>query len=265
MPGLRSAIRDIVTAVLAATGLVAACAAASSADIKVFSSGAPSEVAKALAPAFSQATGDTVTLTVGPLAEIQAKILAGARPDVVILPAPAIEALVASGKLRADSRLDLARVAIGVAIRSGAPVPDISSVDAVRNMLLAAKSVAHPDPQGGGFTGAHIARMIERMGIADVVKPKVRLGFAISGGVASIAKGDVEVGLFNISEIVPIEGVTLVGPLPPELQSYITFAGAIAADSEVPDAAKAILQSLQDPRSQQAWGKGGMEALASGR
>ena len=103
--------------------------------------------------------------------------------------------------------VDLARVGIGVVVKEGAPLPDISTVDALRKTLLNAKSIAHPDPKGGGFTGAHIDRMFERLGIADAVRPKVMLGYAFTGGVANIAKGVAEIGLFNISEIVPVKGV----------------------------------------------------------
>ena len=102
-------------------------------------------------------------------------------------------------------------------MKEGAPLPDVSTVDALKQTLLNAKSIAHPDPKGGGFTGAHIDRMFERLGIADAVRPKVKHGYAFTGGVASIAKGDAEIGIFNISEIVPIQGVRLVGPLPAEL------------------------------------------------
>jgi molybdate transport system substrate-binding protein len=252
-------------AALAATLVVAARAPATSADIQVFSSGAPSEVARGLAPAFRQASGHGVVVAVGTVTEVQQKLRAGEHADAVILPAPVVEALTSAGTLRPGSRVDLARVGIGVAVRKGAPLPDISSVDAIRKMLLQAKSIAYPDPQGGGFTGAHLARMMERLGIADAVKPKTRLGFAIAGGMDAVAKGEVEVGLFNISEILPVEGATLVGPLPPELQSYITFAGAVHAKSAAPDVAQAFLQSLRDPKWRETWAKGGLETIGNGR
>ena len=143
-------------------------------------------------------------------------------------------------------------------------MPDISTVDALRKTLLEARSIVHPDPQGGGFTGAHIARMMVRLGIADAVRPKVTLMFAIGGGVAAVAKGDVEIGLFNISEIVPIVGVTLAGPLPAELQNYLTFAGALHVGSASPEPASAFLRSLSDPTARDAWKAGGFEPLGSG-
>ena len=169
---------------------------------------------KDVATEFNRANGDHVTVTVGNLSAIQDKISAGETPDIVVFPKPAIAGLGKAGKLSAGSEVDLARVGIGIAVRDGAALPDISSVDAIRKLLLNARSIVHPDPAGGGFTGAHIARMIANMGIADVVKPKLTLLYAIGGGVAAVAKGDAEIGIFNISEILPVEGVKLVGPLP---------------------------------------------------
>jgi molybdate transport system substrate-binding protein len=136
-------------------------------------------------------------------------------------------------------------------------------VDALRKTLLNARSIAHPDPAGGGFTGAQIARMFAQLGIAEAVKPKVVLMYAFTGGVENIAKGDAEIGLFNISEILPVKGVTLVGPLPPEVQNYITFAGALHAGSGSTDAPAAYLRSLSDPGARDTWKTSGFEMLGS--
>jgi molybdate transport system substrate-binding protein len=232
-----------------------------SADIRVYSSGAPGQVAQSLAATFSNATGHRILLTVGTILEIQQKLAAGDKPDVVILPAPTIDALDKTGALRSGSRIDLARVGIGVAVRAGASLPDISTVNAVRRMLIEARSIVYPDPVGGGFAGAQIARMMTRLGIAEAVKPKASHLFAIGGGTAAVAKGDVEIGLFNISEILPAKGVTLVGPLPQDLQSYIVFSGAVLAGSASPEPALAFLRSLTDPNADAAWTTGGFEPL----
>jgi molybdate transport system substrate-binding protein len=231
------------------------------ADIHVFTSGAPADVQKVLARPFAEATGHRVLFTVGNLSAVQSKLSAGESPDVVVFPAPAIDTLDKAGKLRPDSRLTLARVGIGVAIRKGAPLPDVSNVDAFRKTLLAARSIVHSPPEGGGFTGAHIARVFERLGIADAVKPKVRLLYAIGGGTEAVAKGDAEIGLFNISEILPEPGVTLVGPFPAELQNYITFAGALYANDAAPAPGAEFLRWLADPKARDAWQAGGFEPL----
>ena len=260
MEYIRSAGVSLAT-VLVAFGLGAGYSA--SADVRVFTSGAPSEVEKDLAAKFFEATGHHILITVGTLAAIQEKSAAES-PDVVVLPVPAMEALAKAGTLRPGSRVDLARVGIGVVVREGAPLPDISTGAAIRKMLLDARSIAHPDPKGGGIAGAHISRMMEQMGIADAVKPKISLMYAIAGGVEAVAKGDAEIGLFNVSEILPVRGVTLVGPLPAELQSYIVFSGALHVGSASPEPALSFLQSLSDPKARDAWKTGGFEALGGG-
>jgi molybdate transport system substrate-binding protein len=232
-------------------------------EIRVFTSGAPSAVQKVMAAKFTDTTGHRVVFTAATLQEIRSQLSGNQKPDVVVLPAPAVESLDKEGALRSGSKTNLARVGIGVAIKEGTPLPDISSVDALRQTLLNARSIAHPDPGGGGFAGAQIARMFERLGIADAVKPKVVLMYAFTGGVANIAKGDAEIGLFNISEILPVKGVTLVGPLPQELQSYITFAGAVHGGSASPDIAAAYLRSLTDVNTRETWKLGGFELLGN--
>jgi molybdate transport system substrate-binding protein len=236
----------------------AATSPAAAADIRVYTSGAPADVQKLLAPAYAAATGHRLVLTVGTLAAIVDKAAVDTL-DAVVLAGPAIETLDKKGVLRAGSRVELARVGIGVTVRAGAPRPDVSSVDALRKLLLDAKSIVHPDPQGGGITGAHIARMIERMGIAEAVKPKVKYLFAIGGGVEAVAKGDAEVGLFNISEILPVAGAALAGPFPAELQSYVSFAGAVHAMSGETQPAQDYLRWLSQPPARDAWTKGGFE------
>jgi molybdate transport system substrate-binding protein len=245
--------------VLAFTFLLFAALPSFAADLQVYSSGAPAQVAQGLVARFLAATGHRVVLTSATIAEMQRRLAAGERPDAIILPGPTIEALDKAGSLVAGSRIDLARVGIGVAVRAGASLPDISTPDAVRKLLVDARSIVHPDPVGGGFAGAQIARMIARLGIADLVKAKTSYKFAIGGGTAAVANGDAEIGLFNISEIIIDKGVALAGPLPGELQSYIVFAGAVHAASASPDAARAFLHALAAPAAREAWTRGGLE------
>jgi molybdate transport system substrate-binding protein len=239
--------------------------AASAADIQVFTSGAPSAVQKRLTPAFTKATGHNVIITAETLGAIRKRLSGDAKPDVVVLPRPVMDGLGKAGALRPGSMINLARVGIGIVVREGAPLPDISTSDGLRKTLLNAKSIAHPDPKGGGFTGVHIDRMFERLGIAETVRPKVVLGYAFTGGVANIAKGVAELGIFNISEIVPVQGVRLVGPLPAEHQSYIVFAGALHVRSASPGPAAAYLRSLSEPAALEAWKVGGFEAVPGGK
>jgi molybdate transport system substrate-binding protein len=233
-------------------------------DIRVFSSGAPAEVVQRLAARFAQETGHRVLFTVANPATIQRRLAAGESADIVILPAPIITSLEAAGAMHPGSRVDLARVGVGVVVREGAPRPGISTVDAVRQLLLDARSIVFPDPSGGGQTGAALARMIARLGVADAVRPKLTLMQAIAGGVALVANGDAEVGMFNISEVLPVKGVTLVGPLPPELQSYIVFTAAIPASNAAPAPAQAFIKLLSDPVADADWKAGGLESMRGG-
>jgi molybdate transport system substrate-binding protein len=130
---------------------------AAAAEIQVLTSGAPAAVQKVLAEKFTATTGDRVVLNAATLQEVRSQLSGDQKPDVIVLPGPAIESLDKQGALRPGSKTNLARVGIGVAVKEGAPLPDISTVDALRKTLLNARSIAHPDPSGGGFAGAQIA------------------------------------------------------------------------------------------------------------
>src|SRR6188472_3285308 len=233
---------------------------AAAADISVFSSGAPAGVEKVLAAQFTRESGHRVVFTVANPATVQQKLSAGEVPDIVILPAPIIDALAKTGVLRPASRVDLARVGVGLVVREGAPLPDISTADGVRTALLRARSIVIPDPAGGGQTGAALVRMIAQLDIAEAIKPKLTLKQAIAGGVALVAKGEVDLGMFNISEVLPVKGVTLAGPLPSELQSYIVFAAALHTDSTSAAAAKNFIELLSAPAAREQWKAGGLES-----
>jgi molybdate transport system substrate-binding protein len=253
-------------AIGAATMLVCIGAArfADAADIRVYCTGAPSVAAKAVAADFAKAAGHHLSFTVGPPVTIERDLAAGDQADLVIVPAPVAAKLIASGTLRAGSAIDLARVGIGVVVRAGARAPDISSAAAIRKLLTDARSIVYPDPTaGGGSAGRAIAQMIERMGLTDTMRPKLTRAAAIGGGVALVADGKTEVGFFNISEILPIPGVTMVGPLPADLQSYIVFAAAIPARNTAPEPAAAFIQALAAPAASEAWRKSGMEPVTA--
>jgi molybdate transport system substrate-binding protein len=235
---------------------------AQAAEIRVYCTGAPSVAARIVAADFAKATGHHFTFTVGQPAAVEHDLASGDDADVVIVPAPVAAELNRSGALRAGSAVDVARVGIGVVVRAGAPAPDISSAAAIRKLLIDARSVVYPDPNsGGGSAGRAIAQMIDRMALTDIVRPKLTRTAAIGGGVALVADGKAEVGFFNISEILPIPGVTLVGPLPADLESYIVFAAAIPARNTAPEAAAAFIQALAAPAANEAWRKSGMEPV----
>jgi molybdate transport system substrate-binding protein len=250
--------------ILAIAMLAGAVQIAAAADIRVYSTGAPAEAVKAIAVDFTHDTGHHVSLTVGQPVTIEGDLAAGDKADVVILPAPVVAMLNGTGALRTGSVVDVARVGIGVVVRDGAPRPDIADAAALRGLLLKARSIVYPDPvSGGGSAGRAIARMIDRMGLTDTVRGKLTLASAIGGGVERVAGGEAEVGFFNLSEIVPIKGVTLVGPLPAELPTYIVFDAAIPKSDPAPEPAAAFIKRLADPAARPAWQSAGLEPVAA--
>jgi molybdate transport system substrate-binding protein len=259
---MRTAALSTRCATLAASLAVAPIAGAD--EIRVLSTGAPAEIVKHLAAKFARESGHRILVTVANPATILQKLSGGETPDIVVAPAPVVDSLAKSGTLLPGSRVDLARVGVGAVVREGAPLPEISTVDAVRKMLAGARSIVYPDPAGGGQTGAALARMIDRMGLTEIVKPKLTLRQAIAGGVALVADGAAEIGLFNISEVLPVGGVALVGPLPPGLQSYIVFAAAIHARSASPAPARALIEAMSDPSAREHWKAGGLESVRGG-
>ena len=246
--------------VLLASSTLCVALSVSAADLQVIAGAGIAAPLKEIVAQFEKTTGHKLVIRYGTTPEL-IKMATGGPFDLAVVPVDVMRNDAARARFAAGATPEVARVGIGVAVRAGAPKPDISTPEALKRTLLNAKSIAHPDPKGGGFTGAHIDRMFERLGIADTVRPKVRLGFAFAGGVDSVAKGEVELGLFNISEIVPAKGVTLVGPLPDEHQNYLVFAGALHARGASPGPAAAYLRALIEPGADAAWIAGGMEAL----
>lgn len=247
--------------------LIVATTAANATEIHVYSSGAPAVAAKVIAADFARASDEHFDFTVAQPAIIQADLAAGETIDVVILPKPLVTTLTGNGVLRNDSAANVARVGAGIVVRAGVPTPKISDVAAIRQLLRDAHSIAYPDPAevGGGSTGLAVARMIEKLGLTDIVRPKLMVKSAIGGGVALVAEGKAEIGIFNISEIMPVKGVTLVGPLPSELQNYILFTAAIPVKSSVPEPASAYIKRLTDPATRPAWQNAGLEPAAPSR
>jgi len=197
--------------------------------------------------------------TVGALSK---RIEGGEVFDLAVLTPAAVNDLAAKGKFVAGSRHNLARVGVGVVVKEGAPKPDIGSVDAFKQALLAAKSVAYIDPAAGGSSGIYVSSLLDKLGVAAEVKPKAKL---IHGGAVAehIAKGEAELGIHQISEILPVKGITLVGPLPAEIQNYTVYAAGLGANGKAGDAAKALLEALSGPAAATVLKSKGMEPAGS--
>ena len=215
------------------------------ADIRLGTTRAVATILNEIGAQFEQSTGHTLRVSsdLGP--NIIKRINAGEKFDLIIVGPTQIDELIKAGRLVAATRTGIVRSGIGVEVRAGAPKPDISSVDAFKKTLLNAKSIGYLKE---GASGVYIAGMLERLGIADAIKAKVtRPETDIVSEL--VAKGEIELGMVVSTQILTTKGVVLVGPLPPELQSYVTFFGAISSDSPAVDAAKSLVEFLKGPRA----------------
>ena len=244
----------IVTALLAAGGL----ASASAAELKVLTAGAFRQVVVALVPAYEKQSGNTVVVENDTAGGLKKKIEGGEAFDVAVITPAVLKELTASGKIAAGSSVNVASVGVGVVVKEGAAKPDISTVDAFKRALLAAKSVAYIDPASGGSSGIYIDKLLERLGIADQVRPKAKL--KKGGHVADlIVSGEAELGLHQISEIVPVKGAALVGPLPTEIQNTTTYAAGLSASTQNKAAAQALMQVFSGAEAAAVLKSKGME------
>jgi molybdate transport system substrate-binding protein len=235
---------------------------AAAAEIKVLTAGAFKQVLVALVPDFEKQTGHKVIVENETVGALTKRIEGGEAFDVAVLTPGAVNNLTEKGKFVAGSRANLARVGVGVMVRAGAPAPDISSVEAFKRALIAAKSVAYIDPASGGSSGIYVSGLLDKLGIADQVKPKAKLK---QGGYVAdlIVKGEAELGIHQISEIVPVKEVTLVGPLPAEIQNYTVYAAGLGANAKDGEAAKALIKALTGPAAADVLKSKGMEAAGS--
>jgi molybdate transport system substrate-binding protein len=216
------------------------------AELTVLSAGAFASVARALIPAFEARTGNTVALRNDTVGALLHRIEAGEAFDVVLMSPAGLDELTRSGKIAPGSSVQLARVGIGVGVKSGAPAPDIGTVAAFRTAMLQARAVAYIDPASGGSSGIYLAKLFRTMGIADAMAPKSVL---INGGLAATAvvDGRADLVVQQISEVIAVPGIALVGPLPAEIQNWTTYAGAVASGSAGAEAAGAFLADLAGP------------------
>ncbi len=231
---------------------------ADAAEIKVFSAGAMKTIVTELAEPFRQETGHAVVITAGTVGQLRQKVTAGEPADVVIVTDAAIDDLARQALVVPGTRTDLARTGMGIAVRQGAPLPDISTPEALKRTLLAARSFVYIDPASGGTSGIHFASVLQRLGIADAVKDKQILW---PGGLAAevVAKGQAELVAHQISEIVPVRGVTLVGPLPKELQKVTTYSAGLVAKSAMPDPARTFIAYLARPALKPKFAAAGLD------
>jgi molybdate transport system substrate-binding protein len=238
---------------------------ANAAEVKVMISGGLTAAYKALIPEYERASGNTVVTAFGPSMgttqnAIPVRLERGEPVDVLILVGYALDDLIKRGKAVADSRTDLVRSPIGIAVRAGAPKPDISSVDALKRTLLAAKSVAYSDSASGVYVSTEL---FSRLGIAEEMKGKAKMIPATPVG-EIVAHGDAEIGFQQISELMPVQGIDIIGQLPAEVQKITVFSAGVSTTSKEPDAAKSLIKFLASPQAAPVLIKAGLEPVPAG-
>jgi molybdate transport system substrate-binding protein len=238
-----------------ASGLLLLSGTAHSADIKVLSTQATEQAYKELVPQFEKAAGHKVTTVFTGTLDADKRLAAGESYDMLIMSSGSIDGHIKDGKVAGGSRVDLAKSGVAVGVKAGAPKPDISSVEALKKTILAAKSIGYST----GPSGIYIISLFEKLGVADAVKSKLKqtpTGVFVGSIVAS---GEVEIGFQQVSELSTFAGVDYVGPLPEAVQRYTVFSSGIIAGAKETDAAKALVKFLTAPAAAPAFKKQGME------
>ena len=227
---------------LAVAALLFTYSAAQSAELKVLSGNGSKAAVRELCLQFEKATGHKVDLSFGVNPEVKSKIEAGERFDVVVGNPPIIDALIKDNMV-VGPRVDFGRAGLGVAVKSGAPKPDISSVESFKRALLASKTVAFP---GKGASGIYFVSLLDRMGIKSEMQGKLK-PMAAEDTVEVVARGEADMVVVVSTRISDVPGVDRVGPIPAELQTQIGFAAGLSASTKEPDAAKALIRFLSAP------------------
>ena len=237
---------------------------AEAAELKVLSAIGMQSVLEDLGPKFERVTGHKLAISFATAGAAVKRAQGGEAADVVITTRQGIDGLVKSGKAAADNVNVLASAGISVAIRKGAPKPDISSPDALKRTLLAAKSISYVEPASGGASGIHFAKVLDRLGITSDMKSKTVFPNSKTPAEVGVlvANGDAEIGVHIIVELISVAGIDIVGPLPGDLQNTIVFASAIMANAKDAEASRALVNFLRTPEAAAVIKAKGMEPVA---
>jgi molybdate transport system substrate-binding protein len=231
---MRLAISLALFSLLAASG-------ADAAELKIMATGSMAEPLKELGEAFAHKTGHSLTFSLGTTGVVMNKIKGGEKSDVIVISAEAADALERDGTILASTRADVANSLLGVAVKKGAPLPDIATPEAFKNAVLSARSISYPDPKLGATSGVYIESLFEKLGIAGPAKAKATVK-PIGAQVAdAVAKGEIELGLTFLSELVPNKEITLAGPFPDAIQNPTLYTAAVSSGSANAQAARAFV------------------------
>ncbi len=237
-------------AIACAAALIAVTGPAQAAEIDAMITTAMKAAVEELAPPFERAGGHMLRVSYGPSGGLARRLNGGEAADLIVVGSEVLDELIKQGKV-APGGTDVARTGIGIAVRKGAPKPDVSSAEALKRALLAAKSIGHTAPAGGGVTAAHVMGVLEKLGIAAEVAPKVKLAAGGPNGRVSVlvSSGEAEIGLQQVSELMSNPEVEVIGMLPPELQQITTYSAGVTTASRQAEAAKAFIRHLAAPEA----------------
>jgi molybdate transport system substrate-binding protein len=224
--------------------------------LKLISSMATREVLNELAARYERDTQQKIATEAAGGVDVAKRVQNGEAVDIVVLASNAIDKLIADGKVLAGSRVDLVQSGVSIAVRAGAPKPDISSEDAVKRAVLAAKTVSYST----GPSGVYLEKMFARWGILEDIRARIVVPPPGKPVGSLVADGSVELGFQQLSELINLAGIEVVGPLPPAIQTITIFSGGVAANSQQADAARAVLKFMASPAAADAKKRHGMEA-----
>lgn len=255
-----------MTAIVRAAALAAAmfvtAGVVQAAELHALITTAMKDAVDELLPRFAHDSGNTVSMSFGPSGGVARRFLSGEPSDIIVIDSAAVDSLIKQGKLM-PGRTDIASTGIGICVKKGAPHPDVSTPEALKRALLAAKTIGHTDPAGGGITALHIQRMFERLGIAAEIAPRIRLAAGGPNGRVSVlvSSGEAEIGLQQVSELLTNPGVEVIGMLPAELQQITIYSAGIASGTKDAAAANALIGALTAPAAKLIYKAGGLDPL----
>jgi molybdate transport system substrate-binding protein len=239
---------------------VALGAGAGAAEVKALVSTAMKRPFEELSAQFERSAGHKVVASFGPSGALAKRLSDGEAADLVILGGGGLESLIKQGKVSGNG-VDVARSMIGLPVAKGAPQPDISTPEKFKSVLLAARSVAYTDPASGGASGAYLGKLFDKLGLTEVLKPKAKLAAGGPNGYAGtfVAKGDAEIAMQPIPELMAVPGLNIVGPLPGEFQNVTTYAAGIPTNVGQTVAARALIEFLTAPAAASVYKTHGLE------
>ena len=228
------------------------------ATIRIMSGGAPKEIFLQLTPQFERQSGHKVDFVFAVMSALRDQLAGGETADVLVMPTNILDGFQQSGVVRAQGRAILGLVSISAVVRSGAPKPDLSTTEKVKQAILNSRAITHATP-GETPSGTHMGKLIEKLGIADAMKGKVFHRSALRGGVELVTSGEAEIGFYPKSEVINTEGLAVAGPLPADIQLTTIYGVAVTAGSAAPDAAAAFIGFMADPAHRAAWAHAGFD------